>query len=224
MWQKKDDSLYRKFEFNDFEEAFSFVEKVADVARGLNHHPKIINDYSTVELWLSTHAQGGVATEKDEQFAGKVDDFFDLKKTKKDFKLKEAKLYTDGGSRGNPGPSALGYAIFNQNDKIIEKNSRYLGIATNNQAEYQALKEGLEASLILGVKKIDVFMDSLLVVNQLKGLYKVKNGDLIPVNQAVRRILTEFDSYSLTHIPREQNTVADSMVNECLDEVKNSDI
>jgi ribonuclease HI len=149
---------------------------------------------------------------------------FDQKEAKEDFKLETAKLYTDGGSRGNPGPSALGYAIFDQNDKVIEKNSRYLGVATNNQAEYQALKEGLEASLILGVKKIDVFMDSLLIVNQLKGLYKVKNGDLMPVNQSVKRILKEFDSYSLTHIPREQNSVADGMVNECLDEVKNSDI
>lgn len=224
MWQKKDNALYRKFEFNDFEEAFSFVEKVADVARELNHHPKITNDYNTVELWLTTHSKGGVTTEKDEQFASKVDDFFDQKEAKKDFKLESAKLYTDGGSRGNPGPSALGYAIFDQNDKVIEKNSRYLGVATNNQAEYQALKEGLEASLILGVKKIDVFMDSLLAINQLKGLYKVKNGDLMPVNQSVKRILKEFDSYSLTHIPREQNSIADGMVNECLDEVANSDI
>lgn len=224
MWQKKDNALYRKFEFNDFEEAFSFIEKVAGIARRLNHHPKIVNDYNTVELWLSTHSEGGVTTEKDEQFASKVDDFFDQKEAKKDFKLISAKLYTDGGSRGNPGPSALGYAIFDGQDKIIEKNSRYLGVATNNQAEYQALKEGLEASLILGVKKIDVFMDSLLVVNQLKGLYKVKNGDLMPVNQSVKRILKDFESYSLNHIPREQNSIADGMVNECLDEVKNADI
>ncbi len=224
MWQKKDDFLYRKFEFNDFEEAFSFIEKVARIARELNHHPKIINDFNNVELLLSTHSKGGTVTEKDEQFASKIDDFFDRKESSKDFKLKYAKLYTDGGSRGNPGPSALGYAIFDHNDKVIEKNSRYLGVATNNQAEYQGLKEGLEASLLLGVRKIDVFMDSLLVVNQLKGLYKVKNGDLIPVNQSVRRILKEFETYNLTHIPREQNTIADSMVNECLDEIQNSDI
>jgi ribonuclease HI/pterin-4a-carbinolamine dehydratase len=224
MWQKKDNALYRKFEFNDFEEAFSFIGKVADIARKLNHHPKILNVYNVVELWLSTHSEGNVATEKDEKFAREVDNFFDEKKGKKGFKLEAAKLYTDGGSRGNPGPSALGYAIFDYGDKIIEKNSRYLGVATNNQAEYQALKEGLEASRILGVKKIDIFMDSLLIVNQLKGLYKVKNGDLIPVNQSVKRILKEFESYTLNHIPREQNSVADGMVNECLDEVANSDI
>lgn len=224
MWQKKDKALYRKFEFNDFEEAFSFVEKVADVARKQNHHPKIVNEYNTVELWLSTHSKGDIATEKDEKFASKIDDFFDKKQAKKEFKLKKAKLYTDGGSRGNPGPSALGYAIFDDQDKLIEKNSRYLGVATNNQAEYQALKEGLEASQILGAKEIEIFMDSLLVVNQLKGLYKVKNGDLIPVNQSAKRILEEFDSYTLSHIPREQNSIADGMVNECLDEVEKSDI
>lgn len=224
MWQKKDNSLYRKFEFNDFEEAFSFIEKVADIARKQNHHPKIINDYSIVELWLSTHSQGNVATDKDEKLASEVDNIFDKKPKKNDFKLESAKLYTDGGSRGNPGPSALGYAILDAKDKIIEKNSRYLGITTNNQAEYKALKEGLEASLILGVKKIDVFMDSLLIVNQLKGLYKVKNVDLMPVNQSVKIILKEFESYTLNHIPREQNSIADGMVNECLDEVKNFDI
>lgn len=224
MWQKKDNSLYRNFEFNDFEEAFSFVKKVASIARKQNHHPKIVNDYNTVELWLSTHSQGDITTDKDEKFASEVDSIFDERQKKSDFKLESAKLYTDGGSRGNPGPSALGYAIFDNTDKVIEKNSRYLGVATNNQAEYQALKEGLEASLILGVKNIDVFMDSLLVVNQLKGLYRVKNGDLMPVNQSVKRILKEFKSYTLNHIPREQNSIADGMVNECLDEVKNSDI
>jgi ribonuclease HI/pterin-4a-carbinolamine dehydratase len=224
MWQKKDNSLYRKFEFNDFEEAFSFIEKVAKIARKLNHHPKIVNEYSVVELWLSTHSEGGITTEKDEKFASEVDDIFDTTTAKDDFKLEDAKLYTDGGSRGNPGPSALGYAILDNTDKIIEKNSRYLGVATNNQAEYQALKEGLEASRILGVKKIDIFMDSLLVVNQLKGLYKVKNSDLMPVNQSAKRILKEFDSYTLNHIPREQNGIADGMVNECLDEVENSEV
>jgi ribonuclease HI/pterin-4a-carbinolamine dehydratase len=222
MWQKKDNSLYRKFEFNDFDEAFSFVEKIAEIARKLNHHPKIVNNYDKVELWLTTHSADSVATEKDEEFASEVDDLFDKKQEKNNFKLQKAKLYTDGGSRGNPGPSALGYAIFSHDDKVIEKNSRYLGVATNNQAEYQALKEGLEASLILGVNEVDVYMDSLLVVNQLKGLYKVKNVDLKPVNQSVKRILKEFGSYTLNHIPREQNSIADAMVNECLDAVKNS--
>lgn len=215
MWQKKDNALYRKFEFNDFEESVNFIDQIADIARRRNHHPKIINDYNVVELWLSTHSKGNMVTEKDEEFAAELDKIFDSRQH--NFNLEAAKLYTDGGSRGNPGPSALGYAIFDLDDKIIEKNSRYLGVATNNQAEYQALKEGLEACRILGVKKIGIFMDSLLVINQLKGLYKVKNSELIPVNQSVKRILGEFDSYTLTHIPREKNNVADGMVNECLD-------
>lgn len=74
MWQEKDNSLYKKFEFKTFEEAIEFINKIADVASTLNHHPKIINDYSTVELWLSTHSQGSVVTDKDRQFAAKVDE------------------------------------------------------------------------------------------------------------------------------------------------------
>lgn len=74
MWQEKNDSLYKKFEFKTFEEAIDFINKIADVASALNHHPKIVNNYSVVELWLSTHSEGGVVTDKDRQFAAKVDE------------------------------------------------------------------------------------------------------------------------------------------------------
>src|SRR3989344_4888587 len=131
--------------------------------------------------------------------------------------LKDAKLYTDGGSRGNPGPSAIGYVILDTDDNIIVKKSKYLGITTNNQAEYQGLKEGLELCIKMNVHDVQVYMDSLLVVNQMKGVYKVKNRDLWPTYEAIKELLSHFKQVSFTHVPRELNKIADGMVNECLD-------
>lgn len=132
--------------------------------------------------------------------------------------LKEAKLFTDGGSRGNPGPSALGYAIVDPNtDEVVIKKSKYLGITTNNQAEYQGLREGLEACIKMNIPTVHVYMDSLLVVNQMKGIYKVKNRDLWPTYEAIKELITHFKDVNFTHVPRELNKIADEMVNECLD-------
>ncbi len=217
MWQKTDKELYQKFEFKDFDETFLFVEKVAEIARKLNHHPKITNIYNVVELWLSTHSAGGVVTEKDKEFATKIDELFAPKKPNTVDKLEEAKLYTDGGSRGNPGPSAAGCVLLTMDDSVVKKDSKYLGLTTNNQAEYLALELGMEAALELGVKQLDVYMDSLLVVNQMKGLFKVKNRDLWPIHQSIKELAKKFQKISFNHVPREMNKIADNMVNECLD-------
>jgi ribonuclease HI len=107
-------------------------------------------------------------------------------------------------------------------DTVLKKDSYYLGITTNNQAEYQALKEGLEACQALGIGKVHVFMDSLLVVNQMKGIFKVKNRDLWPIHQSIKDYLSNFASVSFTHVPRELNKIADGMVNECLDAQKDA--
>jgi len=131
--------------------------------------------------------------------------------------LKEVKLYTDGGSRGNPGPSAIGYVVLDKDDNLVVKKSKYLGITTNNQAEYQGLKEGLELCKSMNIATVHVYMDSLLVVNQMKGIYKVKNRDLWPTYEAIRELLGSFKHVSFTHVPRELNKIADEMVNECLD-------
>jgi ribonuclease HI len=131
--------------------------------------------------------------------------------------LKEAKLFTDGGSRGNPGPSAIGYVILDMNDQVVAKKSKYLGITTNNQAEYQGLKEGLELCREMNISSVRVFMDSLLVVNQIKGVYKVKNRDLWPTYESIKELITSFKEVTITHVPRELNKIADGMVNECLD-------
>lgn len=132
----------------------------------------------------------------------------------------EIKFYGDGGSRGNPGPSASGYVLMDMQDKIIETNGEYLNITTNNQAEYHSLKLGLERALQLGAKTIHVYMDSLLVINQMKGIYKVKNKELLPVYTTIKGILLQFEAVTFTHVPRELNKLADAEVNRILDSIK----
>lgn len=130
---------------------------------------------------------------------------------------KEYKLYTDGGSRGNPGPSACAFVLMDMDDNVIKRNGLFLGVTTNNQAEYQSLKMGLEASLRAKASVVHVYMDSTLVVNQMKGIYNVKNRDLIPVNASVQDIVARLPKVTFTYIPREYNRLADSLVNEILD-------
>jgi ribonuclease HI len=127
------------------------------------------------------------------------------------------KLFTDGGSRGNPGPSACGYVLMDMNDAVIEQDGLFLGVTTNNQAEYQSLKLGLEKALKHKAQVIYCHMDSMLVINQMKGLYKVKNLDLVPLNTAVKGLVTKFSKVVFTYVPREHNRRADEMVNKILD-------
>jgi ribonuclease HI len=129
------------------------------------------------------------------------------------------KIYADGGSRGNPGPSASGYVVVDPNtNKVLVDKGVYLGITTNNQAEYLALKYALEECQKMGVKTIDAYMDSLLVVNQLKGVFKVKNRDLWPIHDAVKELIGKFEKFTISHVPREMNKLADAAVNRALDE------
>lgn len=129
----------------------------------------------------------------------------------------EFRLYSDGGSRGNPGPSACGYVLMDTHNNIIAENGVFLGVTTNNQAEYQSLKLGLESAIKMQAKIVHVYMDSMLVINQMKGVYKVKNHDLIPVNSSVRQLVAQIDKVTFNHIPREMNRKADSIVNDILD-------
>jgi len=131
--------------------------------------------------------------------------------------LTEAKLYADGGSRGNPGPSASGYVLYDMNDTVVVKNGIYLGVTTNNQAEYQALKFGLEEAIKHNVVNIHVYMDSMLVVNQMNGIFQVKNRDLWPIHDAIKRLAGNFKHITYTHVPRALNKAADAEVNEALD-------
>lgn len=132
--------------------------------------------------------------------------------------VREVRLYTDGGSRGNPGPSASGYVILDMENNVLIHKGLYLGVTTNNQAEYQALKLGLQEARLLGASTVHVFMDSLLVINQMKGIFKVKNRDLWPIHDAVKLLIPSFKKVLFTHVPRELNKAADKEVNDALDE------
>lgn len=135
--------------------------------------------------------------------------------------LDEAKIYTDGGSRGNPGHSACAYVIYDHEDQVVEKAGFYLGIATNNQAEYYGIEKALRRAQELGIDKVSLFSDSQLVVNQMNGLYKVKNQELAPLNHEVKKLADSFRNVSFTHVPREKNKIADSEVNRILDDHEN---
>jgi ribonuclease HI len=130
---------------------------------------------------------------------------------------KELILYADGGSRGNPGPSAGGYVIMEDRDEVLVKRGVYLGITTNNQAEYAALRLGLEELQKMGARRVQVYMDSLLVVNQMRDIFKVKNRDLWPIHDAVKGLVGAFERVTFTHVPRTMNKIADAAVNEALD-------
>jgi ribonuclease HI/ADP-ribose pyrophosphatase YjhB (NUDIX family) len=128
-------------------------------------------------------------------------------------------IYSDGGSRGNPGPSAAAFVIIN-GESVVDQGGEYLGITTNNQAEYHGVRLGLERASSLGIKDIEFRIDSMLVVNQLRGIYKIKNRELWPINERIQTLLSSFDSVKFKHVPRELNTMADALVNKFLDEHK----
>lgn len=138
---------------------------------------------------------------------------YDVKKS-----TKSVKLYADGGSRGNPGPSACGYVLLDEHNNVVEQKGIYLGVTTNNVAEYQGLKHALEAAVKLGVREVRVYLDSMLVVNQMQGIFKVKNRDLWPIHESVKQLVPKFASITFTHVPREMNKIADGEVNKALDE------
>jgi ribonuclease HI len=126
-------------------------------------------------------------------------------------------LYTDGGARGNPGPAGIGARLMTAGGDVVEDVSDYIGKATNNVAEYQALIAGLEIALDRGVERLDVFLDSELVVRQVNGRYKVKDAGLKPLHQQACLLLSRFHEVDVKHVRREQNAAADALVNQAID-------
>ena len=126
-------------------------------------------------------------------------------------------LYTDGGARGNPGPAGIGARLLTAAGDVVEELADSIGTATNNVAEYQALLAGLEIALDRGVERLDVFLDSELVVRQVNGEYKVKDAGLKPLHQQACLLLGKFHEVDVKHVRREQNAAADALVNQAID-------
>jgi len=126
------------------------------------------------------------------------------------------KVYTDGASKGNPGPAGAGGVIYDAEGSVIAEVTHYLGVTTNNVAEYTALLLTLEQAILLGIKHVDVFMDSKLVVEQMNGRWKIKNPVLKEINNKLKILLPKFQSISFTHIYRDLNTYADNLANKAI--------
>lgn len=131
--------------------------------------------------------------------------------------MKTIVLRTDGGARGNPGPAAIGVVLEGEKGKVLKEFGRYLGEATNNQAEYRALLAGLEEAKKLKAEEVCCYLDSELVVKQLKQEYRVKDKELAPLFVKVWNISQSFKRVTYHHVPREQNRRADALVNHTLD-------
>jgi probable phosphoglycerate mutase len=129
----------------------------------------------------------------------------------------EVIVTTDGGARGNPGPAGIGAAVQSKSGRVLAEVSEAIGHATNNVAEYTAVVRGLERAAELGARRVRLRADSLLLVEQLNGVYKVKNPTLQRLHAEVREIARSFERVTFEHIPRERNKRADRLVNEAID-------
>jgi ribonuclease HI len=129
-------------------------------------------------------------------------------------------VFADGGARGNPGPAAIGAVVFDPTTSPptrLATVSEHIGNATNNVAEYRAVIAGLEAAQPFGARLLRLRADSMLVIRQLEGAWKVKHAGLRPLHARARELLTSWPEVDLAHVPREQNTDADLLVNAALD-------
>ena len=129
----------------------------------------------------------------------------------------KARLFTDGGARGNPGPAAYGFVLEAEDGTVLEARGGAIGVATNNVAEYSALLEGLRRAAELGVSELEVVSDSELMVKQMTGVYRVKNEALRGLSVEAARLARGLGRVTYRNVRREENELADRLVNEALD-------
>jgi ribonuclease HI len=130
----------------------------------------------------------------------------------------KAILYADGACRGNPGPAGAGAVLIDDRGRVIAELTRFLGTATNNIAEYNGLLLGLEEAQRLGVDELEVRMDSKLVVEQMSGRWKIKHPNMKPLALKAGALYATFPKRTITHVPRDQNEIADVLSNRAIDE------
>jgi ribonuclease HI len=126
-------------------------------------------------------------------------------------------VHVDGGARGNPGPAAAAAVLSTPDGEVVDEAHEYLGVATNNVAEYRGLLLGLQRARALGADEVDVVNDSELVAKQVNGVYKVKHPDMRPLHAAALQALNTFERWSIRSVPRAENAAADALVNQALD-------
>ncbi len=129
-----------------------------------------------------------------------------------------ATLYADGAARGNPGPAGSGAVLLDEGGRVLAEAMRFLGVATNNVAEYTALIIGLEEAERRGVDDLEVRMDSMLVVEQMRGRWRIKHPGLRPLALRAGELLARFPKRTIEHVPRELNGLADALANRAIDE------
>ncbi len=128
-------------------------------------------------------------------------------------------IYVDGASRGNPGPSGIGYRVVDVDGHVIEQGGEFIGFATSRVAEYYAMRSGVDRAIRLGLKTVRFVSDSLMVVNQLNGVFTVKNQDILPIYKDIESKLNNFEAVSFTHVDRSKNSVADYEANAAIDRI-----
>lgn len=189
------------------------------------HPMRLSGNYSKYHWQSKSETQQDVSTDLTQLILGIIkqeeitDQAIKLISKSDDKKTSESMLtvFSDGGSRGNPGPSAAGFVILNNREEVIAEGGEYLGITTSNQAEYHGVRLGLEKALELGVSRLQFRIDSMLVVNQLNGVYNIKNRELWPIHERIRELMKRYERVSFSHVQREFNQLADGMVNKTLD-------
>ncbi len=132
-------------------------------------------------------------------------------------KTERVVIFTDGTAEPNPGPAAIGATIKDEQGRLITSISQPIGRTTNNQAEYRAIITAMEKAIRLGAKQVEIRSDSELVVRQIDGRYRVKNASLKPLYQKVKQLQSQLAGFTITHIPREENTEADSLASMALE-------
>ena len=125
---------------------------------------------------------------------------------------------TDGGARGNPGPAGIGVVIEDEKGNVLEEHAKFLGVKTNNQAEYEAAILALQRAKMLGAESVKVFADSELLVKQAMGVYKVKHENIKPLHAQLKALMLQIGHVKFEHVRREKNTHADALSNKAMDD------
>ena len=171
---------------------------------------KYVKDFATSKIRLNETSSSVIEIEEGKTIPNNTSPLSDIN---------SITINVDGASRGNPGPSGIGYVIHDSTGKIIEKNGEFIGFATSRIAEYYAMRRGVERALELGYKSVRFISDSLMVVNQLTGVFSIKNQDITPVYKEISEKIKNFDAVSFKHVPRSENTLADSEANRAIDRI-----